>query len=105
MISTMVPMDAAKLVTYLTSAPRGSRGRTAPMVNEVNAGVSVKPDKVTVGQRLEDYLDGRHDLQPTSLQTYRDIFARHAAPIAHIQLQKLRPIHVKTGSTDAPAWR
>ena len=30
-----------------------------------------------------------------AVQAYRDIFTRLAAPIAHIQLQKLKPVHVK----------
>ena len=86
-----------RVTHYMTV--RGSRRQAEEelvrQLAAVNAGINIAPNKVTVGRYLKDYLDGRHDLQPTSVQAYRDIFTRLAAPIAHIQLQKLKPVHVK----------
>ena len=62
----------------------------------MSAGINIEPDKIALGQYLKSYLDGRHDLQPTSLQSpTADIFTRLVAPIAHIQIQKLKPLHIK----------
>ena len=88
-------VGASRAIMTVRGSKRQAEEELMRQLAAVNAGINIAPDKVTLGRYLKDYLDGRHDLQPTSLQAYRDIFTRLAAPIAHIQLQKLKPAHVK----------
>ena len=62
----------------------------------VTTGISVEPDTVTLGQYLRGYLEAGTTY---SQQAWKDMVTsstRQAAPIAHIQVQRLKPVHVKT---------
>jgi integrase len=66
------------------------------LVDQAHSGALVKQSRDTVAAYLRAWLDGQHDLAPTSMERYRDIIERQTVPfIGGIELQKLRPVHVR----------
>ena len=90
--------DGRRQTRYMTvhGSKKQAEEELVRQLAAVSTGTTVSPDTITLGQYLRGYLDGRHDLQPMSRRAYADVFTRLAAPIAHIQLQKLKPLHIKT---------
>jgi len=64
---------------------------------ELNAGIAVAPDKVTVGEYLRKWLDGRKAaLSPKTAERYRQLVEFQILPhLGSIQLQRLRPQQIK----------
>jgi integrase len=66
------------------------------LLNEADKGTLVDPSKITVGEYLRSWLDGRHALAGITVERYRDIIERQTIPvIGKIELQKLKPVHVR----------
>ena len=89
--------DGKRQTRYVTV--RGSRkdadAELARILHEVNAGVSVNPSKITVGQFLHDWLTGLRGLTPGSAETYRIYIVSTLSLSLAPSPEKLRPAHVK----------
>jgi hypothetical protein len=66
-------------------------------LNDAHRGTLVDQDKQTVADYLRGWLDSqRQSLAPCSAERYTDIIERQTIPIiGGIELQKLKPIHVR----------
>jgi integrase len=87
-----------------TSTVRGKRSdaeaELTRLLNDANQGTLVDTSKITVEAHLWDWLDGKHDLSPVTLERYREIIARGIVPtLGAIELQKLKPTHIKNWLT------
>ena len=92
------PLDGKR--RFRTVTIRGSRkdaeAELAKLLNDAHKGTLVDASKVTVGDYLLSWLDGRHGLAPLSVQQYRDIIERQTNPVlGKIELQKLKPVQVQ----------
>jgi len=67
--------------------------RLAELLHELDTGMLVKPSKLTVGQYLDQWLEGsRPNIAPNTAQTYAWFIDRHIKPtIGQIHLTTLRP--------------
>jgi integrase len=75
---------------------KDAEGELARLLNEVNTGIFVDPDKMTVATYLRQWLAGLHGLSAGSVETYTTyVETRLITAIGNIPLQKLRPAHVK----------
>jgi integrase len=91
------PATGKRRTRYLTvrGTKRAAEAELIRLLAEVDAGVSVDPSKVTVGEYVRAWLDGATHLAPKTLERYREL-ARHQI-IPHLggtPLQKLRPAQV-----------
>ena len=68
-----------------------------------HTGAAVDPSTITTATYLRTWLAGLHGLTAGSIETYTLYIEKILIPaIGHIRLQKLKPIHVKTGDG---CWR
>jgi integrase len=66
------------------------------LLSEADKGMLVDPSKLTVAEYLRNWLGQQHGLAPASIQRYADIIERQTIPIiGHVDLQKLKPIHIR----------
>jgi integrase len=91
--------EGGKRVTrYVTvrGTRKGAEVELSRLLNDAHKGTLVDPSKITVAAYLRSWLDGQTDLSPVSVERYRDIIERQTIPIiGAIELQKLKPIHVR----------
>jgi integrase len=92
------PVTAAR--RFHTCTVRGTKkeaeAELARLMTEANKGAHVDNSKLTVGEWLERWLDGKHDISPVTRERYHECIAISVAPtLGKVELQKLRPIHVK----------
>jgi hypothetical protein len=65
-------------------------------MNDANKGVLVEATRLTVEAWLWRWLDGKHKISPVTRERYREYIGKAIAPtLGRIELQKLKPIHVK----------
>jgi integrase len=66
------------------------------LLNDANRGVLPKLTRLTLGEHLNHWHDGKDDLSPLTRQHYAEIIATQINPgLGHIELQKLTPLDVK----------
>src|SRR6478752_5696976 len=85
----------ARQIRYVTvkGTRRDAERDLTRLVNEVNTGTHVDPDKITVGEWLHKWL-AKQKLSPGSHETASFAVKRLVSELGHIKLQKLRPAHV-----------
>ncbi|HLH24803.1 MAG TPA: site-specific integrase [Chloroflexota bacterium] len=73
------------------------RTKRADLLRRAAQGTYVPPDKLTVGEFLEDWLrDVVAGLAPTTRRGYRSVVRKWAIPaFGHVRLQQLTPLHVQ----------
>ena len=89
---------------YHIATVRGARkeaeAELARLLNDAHKGAHVNVSKLTVEAWLWRWLVGKHDLSPVTRERYQDTIAKGIVPdLGEIELQKLKPIHVKTWLT------
>ena len=70
----------------------------ADTIAEVNQGVYIEPQKQTMGEYLNKWLDtyGRQNLATSTLESYQNIVTNHLVPVlGGVPLQKLLPAHLQ----------
>ncbi len=68
----------------------------ARLLDAAHKGVLPDASKITVETYLWQWLDGKHDLSPVTRERYAGAIAKAIIPdLGGIELQKLKPIHVK----------
>ena len=70
----------------------------ADVIAEVNQGVYIEPQKQTMGEYLNKWLDtyGRQNLAASTLESYQNIIINHVIPVlGSVPLQKLLPVHLQ----------
>jgi integrase len=92
------PVTSAR--RYHTCTVRGTKkeaeAELARLMNDANKGVHVDNSNVTVGEWLHRWLDGKHDISPVTRERYHECIVTAIAPaLGKVELQKLKPIHVK----------
>jgi integrase len=72
------------------------------LLRELDTGVAVAPDRVTIAQHLRAWLwDAPHGLAPKTVERYRQLAEQQVIPhLGRIELQKLRPAHIKKWHSD-----
>jgi integrase len=71
---------------------RAAQAELRRLLSEVDAGVRVAPDKMTVAAYLRDWLGGHHGLSPKTVERYRQLAERQIIPhLGATGLQHLRP--------------
>jgi integrase len=67
------------------------------LLREIDTGVAIAPDSVTVAQHLHAWLwDAPHGLSPKTLERYRQLASQQINPhLGRVELQKLKPAHIK----------
>jgi integrase len=89
---------------YHIATVRGVRkeaeAELARLLNDAHKGAHINVSNLTVEAWLWRWLDGKHDLSPVTRERYQDTIAKGIVPdLGEIELQKLKPIHVKTWLT------
>jgi integrase len=92
--------DATGKRRFHTVTVRGTRKdaetELAKLITDASKGTLVAPTKLTVGEHLHKWLDGKSGLTPLSRQGYTVIIDRQIAPVlGAFELQKLKPADVK----------
>lgn len=92
--------DATGKRRFYTVTVRGTRKdaerELARLLDQAHGGRLVDQSRDTVATYLRAWLEGQHDLAPTTMERYRDIIERQTIPfIGGIELQKLKPVHVR----------
>jgi integrase len=65
------------------------------LLDEVRAGTSVDPSRVSVAEYVRGWLDGANGLSPKTLERYRQLAEQQIIPhLGAVALQKLRPVQV-----------
>jgi integrase len=94
-----VDADNGKRVTrYVTvhGARKDAERELVRLLGERDRGTLPDQSKLTVGAYLHQSLAGKHDLSPRSREVYLEQIDRRIVPVlGEIELQKLRPAHVK----------
>jgi hypothetical protein len=90
---------------FHTATVRGTRkdaeAELARLLNDQNKGALVDANKLTVADYLRQWLDGKHDLSPVTRERYQDTITKGIVPgLGTVELQKLKPAHVKTAFED-----
>jgi integrase len=68
----------------------------ARLLNELHKGTLIEASALTVGAYLWQWLDGKHKLSPVTRERYADAIEKAIIPeLGAIELQKLKPMHVK----------
>src|SRR5262245_65092597 len=72
------------------------------VLRELDTGVAVAPDRITIAQHLHAWLWERpHGLAPKTLERYRQLAAQQVVPyLGKLELQKLAPRHVRDWHAD-----
>ena len=99
-------ISGARRIRYVTvkGTRRDAESELARLLHEANTGVAVDPSKILVRDYLRSWLEGMHGLTPGSRETYGVSIEKRIIPaIGHMQLQKLRPVHVKAMMDAIPA--
>jgi integrase len=92
------PITGKRLTRFVTV--RGKRQdaerELTRLLSDADNSTLVGPTKVTVAAYLTTWFDGLSGLAPTTIERYRDIIDRQTIPIiGHIELQKLKPVHLR----------
>ena len=90
--------DGKRKSRYVTvnGSRKDAEAELARLLNEANKGTLVDASKLTVEAYLWQWLDGKHDLSPVTRERYADAIAKAIIPdLGGIELQKLKPLHVK----------
>jgi integrase len=92
--------DATGKRRFHTVTIRGTRKKAeeelARLLNDAHRGTLVDQNRDSVATYLRSWLNGQHDLAPSSIERYRDIIERQTIPfLGDIELQKLKPVHVR----------
>jgi integrase len=85
---------------FRTMTVRGTRteaeAELARLLNDLHKGMLVETSALTVGAYLWQWLEGKHDLSPVTRERYADAVGKAIIPeLGEIELQKLKPLHVK----------
>lgn len=65
------------------------------LLDEVRAGTSVDPSRITIAEYMRAWLDGANGLSPKTLERYRQLTEQQIIPhLGAVALQKLRPVQV-----------
>jgi integrase len=68
----------------------------AAHLDAAHKGVLPDASKITLERYLWQWLDGKHDLSPVTRERYADAIGKAIIPaLGEIELQKLKPLHVK----------
>jgi integrase len=72
------------------------------MLREIDTGIAAAPDHVTIAQHLHSWLwDAPHGLAPKTVERYRQLAEQQVIPhLGRVEMQKLRPAHIKKWHTD-----
>jgi integrase-like protein len=92
-----VPENGERRTRYITikGKRQDAERELTRVLNEVDRGTLVDPNKISLGDYLASWLDGK-DLTPRSREQYLDIIERQINPVlGKIELQKLKPLDVK----------
>jgi hypothetical protein len=92
------PVTGARKIRYVTVRGRlkDAEAELARLLDAAHKGVLPEASKITLGTYLASWLDGK-DLSPRSREQYADIIERQINPVlGKTELQKLKPVHVKT---------
>jgi integrase len=75
------------------------------LLRELDTGVAVAPDMLTITQHLHGWLwEAPHGLAPKTVERYRQLAEQQIFPhLGRVELQKLRPAHIKTWHRDLMA--
>lgn len=85
---------STRYVTFRGSK-RDAQVELTRLLAEVDAGTSVNPSKITVGEYVREWLRGAVHLSPKTLERYRELAEHQVLPhLGPLPLQKLRPAHV-----------
>jgi len=95
-----VERDASGKRRFHTVTMHGGRKKAeeelARLLNDAHRGTLVDQHRDSVGTYLRSWLDGQHDLAPSTVERYRDVLERQTIPyIGDIELQKLKPVHIR----------
>ena len=75
---------------------RAAEAAAAALVASVSSGSHVEPSRVTVGTYLQQWLDGKVRLRPTSRESYRLYIERYFVPhLGHLELRQLKTIDIE----------
>lgn len=85
---------------FRTETVRGTRkeaeAKLASLLNDLHQGTLVEATALTIETYLWQWLNGKHDLSPVTRERYADAIAKAIVPdLGDIELQKLKPLHVK----------
>jgi integrase len=72
--------------------------RLAEILNQIDNGTFIKPEKITLGEYLEQWFNSYcwSNLTPQTAQTYAFFVRRHLIPsLGHIPLNQLKPQHLE----------
>jgi Phage integrase, N-terminal SAM-like domain len=97
-----VERDANGKRRFHTVTVRGTRKQAEEELTKLLAaadkGMLVDQNRDSVATYLRSWLNGQHDLAPSSIERYGDIIERRTIPyIGDIELQKLKPIPKVSG--------
>lgn len=77
---------------------REAEKRLAELIQQANNGTYIKPEKITVAEYLDSWVEtyGKANLSLSSYQRYKTGIEKHINPvIGNIPLSKLQPIHIQ----------
>jgi integrase len=92
-----VPSEGGKRKTrFITfrGTRQAAKAELVRLVNEVNKGTLPDVTKITLGEYLRNWLDGK-ELSARSREQYADIIEKQIAPLVGKELQKLKSLDVK----------
>ena len=68
----------------------------ARLLNDAHKGTLIDPSKVTVGDYLRSWLEGKTDITGVTVERYTEIIENRIIPVlGDVELQKLKPKHVQ----------
>ena len=77
-----IDAEGERQTRYVTV--RGTRkdaeAELARLLNDAHKGTLVDPSKVTVGEYVRSWLEGKHGLTPRSLEAYREVIEARIVP-------------------------
>ena len=87
-----------RAIRYVTikGTRKDAERELARLLNDANRGVLVDPHTIKLAEHMTNWLSGKETLSPLSRQRYAEIICTHINPtLGAIELQKLKPSHVK----------